>query len=291
MGRKQFSAPEPDYTTMVTRLMRSREDATKLLEARISDGEQLIARPVRSETELDQLRQDAQIWSDYNTEFLAQIFDTPRYSKEYSELVMGTTVIGASPTQRAEYRKRDIREYLSRLRSIMERLPLIDIRMEVRDSKATAVTPNLSRKVFVVHGRDDAARLSVAQFLQKLGLSPVVLHEQPNAGRTILEKFEGESDVAFAVVLLTPDDQGALAGAPNSTKPRARQNVILELGYFLGRLGRRNVCCLYDQSVEVPSDIFGLAYVPYDSAGAWQVTLARELDAAGIEIDLNRILR
>jgi predicted nucleotide-binding protein len=145
-------------------------------------------------------------------------------------------------------------------------------------------------KVFVVHGRDDGAREAVARFIEALGLSPIVLHEQPNRGRTIIEKVEEHSDVAFAVVLLTPDDEGK-AKSEQALKPRARQNVVLELGYFIGLLGRSNVCALLRNSVEIPSDFAGVIYERFDSAGAWRQTLARELKAAGYSFDWHVVTR
>lgn len=99
------------------------------------------------------------------------------------------------------------------------------------------------KKVFVVHGHDNEAKEGVARFLYKLGLEPIILHEQASAGRTVIEKFETYSHgVAFAVVLLTPDDLGAAAADVSNLRSRARQNVIMELGYFIGKLGRMRVC-------------------------------------------------
>jgi predicted nucleotide-binding protein len=128
---------------------------------------------------------------------------------------------------------------------------------------------------------------SVARFLEKLGLTPVILHEQPNAGKTVIEKFEAHSDVGFAVVLLTPDDLGGSASSPDKLNHRARQNVILELGYFIGKLGRAKVCALHKGGVEIPSDIHGVLYVPYDAGNGWRLSLASEIKAAGIAVDLN----
>ncbi|MGA2645760.1 MAG: nucleotide-binding protein [Candidatus Sulfotelmatobacter sp.] len=144
-----------------------------------------------------------------------------------------------------------------------------------------------SRLVFLVHGHDDAVKESVARFLERLDLKPVILHEQPNQGKTVIEKFEAHSDVGFAVVLLTPDDVGGLASSPDKLSRRARQNVILELGYFIGRLGRAKVCALYKEGVEIPSDIHGVLYVPYDAGNGWRLQLANEIRAAGIAVDLN----
>ena len=144
-----------------------------------------------------------------------------------------------------------------------------------------------SNKIFIVHGRDNEAKLSVESFLKKLDLNPIILHEQPNKGRTIIEKFEDYSEVGFAVVLLTPDDIGGLKGE-DSLKDRARQNVIFELGYFIGRLGRENVCALY-KGVEKPSDLDGILYVSMDKVD-WKTELAIEINASGMQIDINKLL-
>lgn len=141
--------------------------------------------------------------------------------------------------------------------------------------------------VFIVHGRDEAAKEAVARFIEQLGLHSVVLHEMPNGGRTIIEKFEEYSNVGFAVVLLTPDDIGASPEQREQMKPRARQNVILELGYFLGKLGRNRVCLLYKEGVEIPSDYHGVLYVPMDTGNGWRLELAKELKHAGFKIDMN----
>jgi predicted nucleotide-binding protein len=152
-------------------------------------------------------------------------------------------------------------------------------------------TKSDSRKVFVVHGHDEAAKEGVARFIEKVGLQPIILHEQANAGRTIIEKFEVyPGDVAFAVVLLTPDDVGSAAGEVSNTRPRARQNVIMELGYFVGRLGRTRVCALHKGNVELPSDYQGVVYVEMDSAGAWKSKHAQELVQSKISIDLTGLL-
>ncbi len=148
-----------------------------------------------------------------------------------------------------------------------------------------------TREVFVVHGHDEEAKESVARFLEKLGLDAIILHEQPNQGRTVIEKFETCSkNVAFAVVLLTPDDFGHAADKPEKLESRARQNVILELGYFMGRLGRTRVCALYKGGVELPSDFQGVVYLELDPSGAWKRKLAQELLGAKITIKLEGLL-
>ena len=145
-------------------------------------------------------------------------------------------------------------------------------------------------KIFVIHGHDEAARETVARFLEKLELEPVILHEQANKGRTIIEKFEDHADVAFAVVLLTPDDVGKGKDENCDPKLRARQNVILELGFFLGRLGRKRVCPLVKGDVETPSDYDGVVYSKLDDAGAWKMKLVQELKAADFDVNANNVI-
>jgi predicted nucleotide-binding protein len=154
---------------------------------------------------------------------------------------------------------------------------------------AQAIHSSENRKVFVVHGREEGPREAIARFLGDLGFRPIILHEQANQGQTVIEKVESHSDVGFAVVLLTPDDMGNLKG--ELPQPRARQNVLLELGYFIGKLKRNRVCTFKVGELEIPSDWRGVVDEPYDMGGGWKQTLARELQAAGYEVDWNTVMR
>ena len=146
-----------------------------------------------------------------------------------------------------------------------------------------------ARKVFIVHGHDDGAREIVARYLGKIDFEPIILNEQPNKGRTVIEKVEANSDVGFAVVLLTPDDEGSKRG--EAKELRARQNVLLELGYFIGKLGRERVCALRRGEVSIPSDFAGVLWESMDEQGGWKSALARELQAAGLDVDWNKVMR
>ena len=151
----------------------------------------------------------------------------------------------------------------------------------------------VSDKVFVVHGHDEDMKQSVARVLGQLGLDPVILHEKPNKGRTIIEKFSDYADVGFAVVLLSPDDLGYPARmTTDKARPRARQNVILELGFFLGKLGRDRVFALYRRTddFDMPSDYDGVIYAPFDEDEAWKLKLVQELRAAGYDVDANALI-
>lgn len=159
---------------------------------------------------------------------------------------------------------------------------------QIIEAPAKSGSP-VTNRVFIVHGHDHGLKESVARFIEKIDLEPVILHEKPNAGRTIIEKFSDYSDVHFAIVLLTADDEGRLSGSSEEMKPRARQNVILELGYFLGKLGRQHVCALYEKGVEIPSDYDGVLFIPLGSNDRWKSDLVRELKAAGFHVDANLI--
>ena len=159
-----------------------------------------------------------------------------------------------------------------------------------RTSNSRANVQRGTNKIFVIHGHDTSARETVARFLEKLALKPIILHELPNEGRTIIEKFENYADVMFAVVLLTPDDLGRLKEQQHNLRPRARQNVVFELGYFIGKLGRKKVCALLKGDIERPSDCDGILYVPFDDDDGWKFRLLRELKAAGFVIDANQAL-
>ncbi len=147
----------------------------------------------------------------------------------------------------------------------------------------------LGNDIFIVHGHDTEPKVSIARFIEKLGLKAIILHEMPNIGRTIIEKFEDYSNVGYAVVLLTPDDLGTTKDKKDELKSRARQNVIFELGYFIGKLGRKRVCVLHKGNVEIPSDYEGILYLKMDQEGVWTYKLAREMKEGGIKIDLNKL--
>ena len=147
----------------------------------------------------------------------------------------------------------------------------------------------LSKKVFIVHGHDEGSREKVARFLERMGFEAIILHEQANRGRTVIEKVIEYGNVGFAVVLLTPDDEGCVKGGV--PEARARQNVLLELGFFIGYLGREKVCALKKGTLEIPSDFAGVVWEIMDDHNGWKQSLSRELEAAGHEIDWNKVMR
>ena len=147
----------------------------------------------------------------------------------------------------------------------------------------------LKNKVFIVHGHDETAKLMTARFVEKLGLKAIILHEQASSGRTIIEKIEHYSDVGFAIVLYTPDDVGSVKSNAEELKGRARQNVVFEHGYLVGKLGRKNVAALVRKPIELPNDVSGVVYINMNEAD-WQYKLVIEMKNSEYEIDANRLI-
>lgn len=164
---------------------------------------------------------------------------------------------------------------------------------ELRTSTSNATSPSLSNKVFIVHGHDHGLKTDIERFIHQIGLEPIVLHRQADKGLTIIEKFEEHSDVGYAFILLTPDevaytiDQETVDDGVRIKERRARPNVIFEFGYFVGKLGRNRVCCIYKEGVELPSDLSGLIYKKVaDTIETQAFSIIRELKAAGFSIQL-----
>jgi len=175
---------------------------------------------------------------------------------------------------------------------------LIDTNAKVLEKKAILFEKNMengeglkmtNNKVFVVHGHDDAVKYEIARTLEKAGFEAIILHEQASGGNTIIEKIEANTDVVFAVALYTACDIARMKNDNiEKEKFRARQNVVFEHGYLIGKLGRKRVCALVKGDIETPSDISGVVYIPLDNGGAWKASLANEMRKADISIDMNK---
>jgi predicted nucleotide-binding protein len=287
MARKQ-QPTEPKRATLQT----PRPEAEARIRKQIEKGQKLLELRIGNSAELEQARNEKRKWSDFNAELLRRIVDTDELVNDYYP-TGGFVSWGPVPfaVQVKEFYS-DVQDYVTRLESILGRLELIsESPVLARPTKAqpTASHPEVSRRVFVVHGHDEEAKQSAARCLEKLELEAIILHEQPSRGRTIIEKFEDYADVGFAVVLLTPDDLGVEKGEIDNLRPRARQNVVFELGFFVGKLGRQRVCALHRGDVEIPSDCAGVLWVPMEPGGAWRFALGREIKEAGLDVDLNKL--
>jgi predicted nucleotide-binding protein len=268
-------------------LTRARAEVTAELQERIALGKEIQER-FSFRDDVGTYKSDVQRWRDYNLLLLQTVFTNHDIMIEYRRIV-GPSRGGYTETEVLQTLREDVDHQITKLESILERLGLYPEAVSAFAAPAEGVGSEDRSKVFVVHGHDEGAREAVARFIRDLGFQPIILHERANEGRTVIEKVEAHGDVGFAVVLLTPDDEGCeKCGTPG---PRARQNVVLELGYFVGRLGRNRVCALKRGELEIPSDFGGVVYEPFDAADGWKQKLGRELEAAGYEIDWNTAMR
>jgi len=273
------------------------------LEAQIAEGQKILeqAAEITAElngssptpSDLDALRDKFHSWNEYNEKLLRIRFTSGTLADSY-RLLRGFDIEARTPQAEFDLLRRDINTQLRRLGRIRQDLDkyksvVVYPTDMVYLTEDGSVSPRIGDKIFIVHGHDGDTKLQVAGFVERItGERPVILHEQADSGRTIIEKFEEHaSDAGFAIVLLTADDLGKAKGATRLS-PRARQNVVLEFGYFMAKLGRGRVVALHEAGVELPSDVTGVLYKSL--AGNWHTELARELKAADIEVDFSKAL-
>ncbi len=280
--------------TTLPRLRVSEKEARQKIEARIEEGQQLCDRPINSESELDQAIMESDNWSSYNTDLLMGLFDSSALADQhtnfcYSRLDDEEIYDRRMLNMHVPDLKDEVKEYQERMARSISSLKGIHGRLELYREPSDMSQSTFGNKVFIVHGHDEAAKHAVARFVAKFDIEPIILDERASRGQTIIDKFEESAgEAGFAIVLLTPDDVAARKGE-SKIKPRARQNVILELGYFLGRLGRERVRVLHKEKVELPSDIHGIIYVTMDNSNGWQLELGKEMKKAGLPVDLNEL--
>lgn len=260
------------------------------LQQRIADLDAFDLHTVQSGTSPELKALERSIEDTLERCFGADTTAAKRYNEAYNLHYQSTVWIPGMPDpdykritgEKISDAKALLRQAINALNTDLEDL---DTPVPVRAPSHPSSVVNAHR-VFLVHGHDEAVRETVARFIEKLGIEVIILHEQPNSGRTIIEKIERHSGVGMAVVLLTPDDVGGKAG--EDLKPRVRQNVLLELGYFIGVLGRDKVCALKSGNVDIPTDFAGVVWT--EMSGEWRTALAREFKAAGYEVDWNKVM-
>lgn len=293
-SRKRTPDQTPSQPPAPPVLKIPRDEARQRILAQIDIGNALLNGSWHSEGGSNNPSQ----WRDYNYEMLRRMFTTEEYAKRFSGAGISLVLFAG------DYRdpNEDISPKVNELKSLLARLDIIDedvsvnTRIEAQQGEgATDYTKKGVEKspsrVFLVHGRDEEAKAIAARYLQNLDMEPIILSEQASEGLSIIEKIERYSDVDFAIVLLTPDDVGRLSSAETSEdKPRCRQNVIMELGYFIAKLGRKKVCALKKGEIDMPTDFIGPVWTPMDAGGAWKLTLAKEMKAAGLKIDSDKLL-
>jgi predicted nucleotide-binding protein len=292
--RKKAPASEPK---LPAELLISKDDAKSRLLKRIQKGLEIKQTQINSPEALDVAKKEYSKWNSFNEELLKRIFTTEELAKEYSWFspFVGIGIEERPLTERFNYFNKDIDEKIHRIDSIIERLEIIPLSQVTASPAITreesSRVPAKTKKVFVVHGHDEIAKTNLEVFLHEIGLEPVVLHRQADEGLTIIEKFEKHSDVNYAFILLTPDeisylkvDEGKNDNERNK-EFRARPNVIFEFGYFVGKLGRSRVCCLYTGNVSLPSDVSGMIYKRFaNSIDEVAYSIIKDLKASGYSI-------
>ncbi len=276
------SAPPPVKLTV------RRAKAAAMINEQVDLGEELITLNPRSLSGQEELKEGFRKWHEYNLEMLGLYFDNNSVLEKYRADSRGHPVSGGGKElalATCERIERGIR-FLEDLKYRLRLIPEVDPASVT--SRGEAVPRPAGRNVFIVHGHDEAALQAVARFIEKLNLDPIILQEKASGGRTLIEKLERYTDVAYGVVLLTPDDEGRRRPKFRETAPelqaRARQNVILELGYLIGRLGRERVCALYKGPLELPSDYERVVYIEMDAAEGWHRKLFAELRDGGMDV-------
>lgn len=219
--------------------------------------------------------------SELNTEKIKQIKQNEWDTKQRRAGVFAVWVYSKEDVSRDEqYTKNVTDEFLEEAQKILN---ASYVKVEKK------IQPISSEKVFIVHGRDTLLRTQVENLLRTLDLEPVILQEQANNGNTIIEKIEKYTDVSFGIVLYTPCDEGRLKSENGELRSRARQNVVLEHGYLMAKLGRERVCCLVSDDVEFPSDISGIGYISAKDVDQWKYKVAKELKNCGFNVDMNKL--
>jgi predicted nucleotide-binding protein len=282
MARKKQAQNDPKGPTITA------EVGIEILSQQLDAGRAMLRQAVIEENPYD-------VWVDTTTEYLGKAFGEGSHNVERFS---GVGFLGFyTDTMDEAFFRNHRRESLTTQIAYLEgMIKMLEKEIELRSLPTPEVAPEVapepvSNTVFIVHGRDDGTKSTVARFVEKLGLEVVILHEKPNRGRPIIEKFmDHAQEAGYAIVIMTPDDKGGLAtDPPDKYSFRARQNVVFELGFFLAQLGRGKVCALYSPGVEIPSDYKGVGYVELDAKGAWRSELAREIQAAGIKVKLEAL--
>lgn len=323
MAKKKIE--EPAYVKAPLRI--TREEFTDLLSKQIEKGSELLnmgvqqlpsrgnymgvsmygfggSRPddsVKYEESSKQAFMAAyKMWDDFNKEIYQSSFEAPNntyfhdYESQSWDHFYSHDIV-------ADYKKQ-IQRQITQMQSDINKVALIDCSAAEQKHPINEVVEEkpLSKDIFIVHGHSEEMKQIVARVVTKLGLNPIILHEQANEGRTIIDKFEiNAENIQFAIILLSGDDLAAsvkdLEGVEEKDvrmklEKRARQNVVFEMGYFAGKLGRNKLFYLLQDGVAKPGDLDGLVYTSYDAVGAWKFGLVKELKASGYDVDANKVL-
>ena len=257
-------------TRSLSNLKITLKDAEKILIKQIEEGKQIKDSSITNINLLHQAEKKYNIWNSYNFKKLKQIFDKKIIAKEYStsEWSIGGILISDLTLQEKTSK------FLNNIQHKINKLNSIKASFELLEAKKS----EKKNKIFFVHGGYTNFSQTIIDFLNESGFELIILQEIAHAGKTIIDEV-ANTDIKYAIVLLSPTVENG------ST---ANQNVILELGIFIGKLGRKNVFCLYEENLELPADYHGFRYIKLDNKNKWQKTLLEEIKSADLEIDLKK---
>lgn len=268
------------------RIKDTKESLIKFLTNQITEGRKIAEELKAGDKNPAQKLSRYKTWHDYNSTLLDVSFTNNQMLFDYLKSTPSkATLLRREPTDRDRvgWAAESLSYQIMALESILARIEIIP----VENGTAEQPQEEVKKAVFLIHGHDVESKQEIARFIESRNLNTVILDEQPSQGKTIIEKFEAHSDVGFAIALLTEDDVGSTKdGREEEEKYRARQNVIFELGYFMGKIGRGRVCLMQKGEIEFPSDLHGIIYIPIDESGGWKFKLLKEIKATGLPVDL-----
>jgi predicted nucleotide-binding protein len=289
MAKKMTNRQDEPSITVLTI---DKSEFHEKLEERIKIGVQILNRTINTNQGFEQMKFDYTAWNDYNSEYLKQSFNTPfnEYKESYDNAGHSWSFVLEVEVNPVHEKKELIRAKIENLINLSAKTDILKSSENVQSIVSKNTVKSAMDEVFIVHGHDEEAKAKTARFIEKLGFKPIILHEQASSGDTIIEKIEEYSNVGFGIVLYTPCDIGGKQVPSPILKSRARQNVVFEHGYLIGKIGRKNVCALVKGDIEKPNDISGVVYIPMDDNDAWHIKLARELKKSNYKVDLNKII-
>ena len=298
-------------------LVKTREEVKNLLEVQITAAEPILNMQVTKianrsydmfgggyshgnkydKAQQDEFFRQYHVWDDFNKEIFTRSFEHPNNTALDGYERTGISYIISDVVEET---KSGIRDKIAYIQGFIQRLHLIPCKAVEKPEVHLQLAVDM-KKVFIVHGHNDALKTDVARTIETMGLKAIILHEQEDFGDTIIEKFEkNASDIGFAVVLITGDDMAVskkdiekektTKGFKALYRPRARQNVVFEMGYFIGKLNRAHVFELLESGVEQPGDLAGVLYTAVDEEGMWKIKLAKRLKAVGYSVNIENII-
>jgi len=272
------------------RLKKAVAEVEDRLRSQLEKGKKLRDLPITSEENLEDAQREMTKWEKF-TRSVLELCIQGSMVEDFKQPPYGIVVSGRPLGSRARDFRDDMKFMIASLESIIDRLQLIPHETarikELPDDEASF---HGGKRVFIVHGHDNEMKQTVARVVEKLGLEALVLHEKPSGGLTLIEKLEKYANEAdYAVILLSPDDEGR-EEAHSELQARPRQNVVFELGYFMGKLKRDRTCAIVKGNLEITSDISGVVYIQMDHGGGWKSELVAELKKAGFKVSADSLI-